>query len=92
MFLEVVNGFTYYIRVGSKLNSGGTGTLVISCEPDAAPCLSDVDGSGSVDASDLATVLGSWGACSGCTSDIDGNGTVDAADLATLLGSWGACP
>ena len=92
MFLEVVDGFTYYIRVGSKLNSGGTGTLVLSCEPDAAPCLSDVDGSGSVDASDLATVLGAWGPCSGCTSDIDGSGTVDASDLATLLGAWGACP
>ncbi len=92
MYLDVVDGYTYYIRVGSKVNSGGSGTLVVSCEPDAAPCPGDLDGSGSVDASDLATILGAWGACSGCAADLDSNGYVDAADLASLLGSWGACP
>ena len=92
LFMEVTAGTLYYVRVGSKANSGGTGTLAISCEPDAVPCPSDLDGSGTVDASDLATVLGAWGTCSGCTADLDGNGTVDAADLATVLGAWGGCP
>ncbi|MEY3026586.1 MAG: hypothetical protein RLZZ238_1483 [Planctomycetota bacterium] len=60
--------------------------------PSAPPCPADLDGSGSVDGADLATMLQSWGACKSCVSDIDGNGSVDGADLATLLQSWGACP
>ncbi|MDI9405055.1 MAG: hypothetical protein QM516_14395, partial [Limnohabitans sp.] len=92
LLADVTAGTVYYIRVGSKVNSGGTGTLTVGCEPSAPPCPSDLDGSGTVDAADLATVLGAWGSCAGCASDIDGNGTVDAADLATVLGSWGACP
>ena len=44
------------------------------------------------DGADLASLLGSWGTCSGCGADIDGNGLVDGADLASLLGGWGACP
>ncbi|MDI9403103.1 MAG: GC-type dockerin domain-anchored protein [Limnohabitans sp.] len=54
-------------------------------------CPADLDCNGIVDASDLATLLGSWGACSGCQADINQDGLVDAADLATLLGSWGVC-
>ena len=55
-----------------------------SCEARAT----DVNGDGTVDASDLAILLGSWGATSG-PSDINQSGLVDAADLATLLGDWG---
>lgn len=54
-------------------------------------CPADLDCNGIVDASDLATLLGSWGPCSGCQADINQDGIVDAADLATLLGSWGVC-
>jgi hypothetical protein len=56
-----------------------------------ACCPADLDCNGIVDASDLSTLLSSWGPCSGCNADIDQNGAVDAGDLATLLGSWGAC-
>jgi hypothetical protein len=49
----------------------------------------DLDGDGDVDAADLASLLGSWGACAGCPGDLDGDGAVGAADLAILLGSWG---
>jgi agmatine deiminase len=55
-------------------------------------CTGDLDGSGTVDAADLAVLLGAWGACAGCSSDFDGNGAVDGSDLAVLLGSWGGCP
>ena len=55
------------------------------------PCPADLDGNGSVDAADLAALLGSWGTTGG-GADLDGNGSVDAADLAALLGAWGACP
>lgn len=56
------------------------------------PCSGDIDGDGTVNGNDLATILGSWGACSGCAADIDGDGQVNGSDLATILGSWGGCP
>lgn len=62
-------------------------------------CLGDLDLDGSVGASDLAIVLGSW--TSGrfpscfdecCPANLDGDGFVGAGDLAVILGAWGACP
>jgi hypothetical protein len=61
-----------------------------TCVPPPPACPGDLDASGAVDASDLAIVLGAWGAKGGA-ADLDGNGTVDASDLAILLGAWGAC-
>lgn len=55
------------------------------------PCPADLDGNGSVNAADLAVLLGAWGGGAG-PADLDGNGTVNAADLAVLLGGWGNCP
>ncbi|MEC9374541.1 MAG: FG-GAP-like repeat-containing protein, partial [Planctomycetota bacterium] len=55
-------------------------------------CSGDIDGDGSVNSSDLAFLLGSWGAAPGNPSDFNGDGVVNAADLANLLGGWGACP
>jgi predicted dienelactone hydrolase len=49
----------------------------------------DFDGDGSVGGSDLAALLGAWGACSKCAEDLDGDGFVAASDLAILLGAWG---
>jgi hypothetical protein len=59
--------------------------------PPPPACPADLDGNGTVDAADLAALLGAWGATSGNAADLDGNGTVDAADLAALLGAWGNC-
>jgi len=53
------------------------------------PCPADLNGSGGVDAADLAALLTSW---NGTGGDIDGSGITDAADLAALLTAWGACP
>ncbi len=58
----------------------------------AVPCPADLDGDGSVGASDLLSLLVSWGPCKGCPADFDGNGTVGASDLLTLLANWGPCP
>ena len=47
----------------------------------------DLNGDGSVNASDLAILLGNWGGAG--AGDINGSGTVDAGDLAILLSNWG---
>ena len=58
-----------------------------------ASCPWDLDGNGSVGASDLVSLLVSWGPCKGCCpADFDGNGTVGASDLLALLVNWGPCP
>jgi len=49
--------------------------------------LGDLDCDGSVGASDLALLLGSWGP--GEAGDLDGDGSVGPGDLAILLGNWG---
>lgn len=53
------------------------------------PCLGDLNGSGAVDAADLAILLGAWGTSS---ADLDGDSVTSAPDLGILLGAWGACP
>ncbi len=60
------------------------------CEPPSA-CPADLDGDGTVNAADLAQLLGNWGPCEDCPADFDGDGVIDAADLAQLLGNWGPC-
>ena len=54
----------------------------------ASSCLADLNGDGTVDAADLATMLGAWGSNPGSPADLDDNGDVNAADLAILLGAW----
>lgn len=66
-------------------------------DPPCAPTCGDCDPAdfnfdGSVNAFDLAILLGSWGPCpdeGSCPADLDGDGNVYASDLAILLGSWG---
>jgi len=66
-----------------------TGTLTNAVVVQVVPCPADLDGNGSVDASDLALLLGQWGTMG--SADIDGSGIVDAGDLAQVLSSWGSC-
>jgi len=54
-------------------------------------CPTDVDGNGSTDVSDLLSMIGDWGPCSGCATDIDGNGVVNVSDLLEAIGAWGVC-
>ncbi len=49
----------------------------------------DLDGSGTVDAGDVALLLLDYGPCSGCSSDLDGSGVVDFGDVALLLLMFG---
>lgn len=53
-------------------------------------CTADIDGNGTVDGIDLATLLGNWGTAN-AIADLDSNGIVDGIDLAIVLGAWGPC-
>ncbi len=67
------------------------GAANFGCEYSTGPgCPADIDGDGSVGATDLAALLGAWGSTG--SADIDGDGSVGAQDLAALLAAWGACP
>lgn len=55
-------------------------------------CPADLDGDGSVGASDLLALLAAWGTNPGGPPDFDGDGTVGASDLLALLANWGPCP
>ena len=54
--------------------------------------LGDIDGDGSVGASDLLILLDQWGPCGDCNdcpADLNSDCTVGAADLLMLLANWG---
>lgn len=61
-----------------------------------SPCPADLDGDGSVNLQDLATLLAHFGMTSGAThadGDLDDDTDVDLQDLATLLAAFGtSCP
>ena len=55
-------------------------------------CPADLSGDGSVDVSDLLSLLAGWGSCNGdCPADLTGDGAVDVSDLLLLLAAWGEC-
>jgi hypothetical protein len=56
--------------------------------PGPLPCVGDYNNDGTIDGTDLAYLLGSWG---DADADLNGDNVADAADLAILLGAWGSC-
>ena len=71
----------------------GCGGDIVTSETFAPPA------DGTVDAADLAYLLGAWGNQPSCADTVTSrtfapppDGKVDAADLAFLLGAWGGCP
>ena len=56
----------------------------------ACRCPGDLDGSGSVDAGDIGSMLLLFGQSG--TGDLDASGTVDAGDVGALLLEFGPCP
>ena len=54
-------------------------------------CPGDLDGSGSVDAGDIGSMLVLFGVGAG-PGDLDGSGSVDAGDIGSLLVLFGDCP
>lgn len=84
--IDVVSGNSVILFNGNSAHS----FRFIDLYTPPAPCQGDVNGSGGVDASDLAAVLAAWGS-SNPAADINGSGTVDASDLAIVLAAWGPC-
>jgi hypothetical protein len=81
------------IRAG-ELDDANANNIPDCCEQGVACFCPDIDGNGTVDAIDLAIVIGYWGTNGGKEypqADIDRSGDIDAADLAALLGAWGPC-
>ena len=80
---------------GTLYSFGQDGLFALDPSP---ACLADLDGDGLVSLSDLATLLGAYGAASGeidfdSDADLNRDGIVDLSDLAALLGTYGAeCP
>ena len=76
-----------------SLDEGAAGSLVESAIDDirieALSCTAalegDLDGDGTVGASDLGLLLLDFGPCAGCPSDLDASGTVDSGDISFLL-------
>ncbi|MBL9119614.1 MAG: FG-GAP repeat protein [Phycisphaerae bacterium] len=85
--VPAIAGQCYRIRIGGYTeNSEGSGTFSVTC---TATCPGDLNDSGTVDAADLAILLGQWG--SSGSADLNGNGVIEGGDLAILLGAWGNC-
>jgi hypothetical protein len=71
-----------------RVRDGAGASAPLAITFNAATNPADLDGNGTIDAADLATLLNSWGTCKGCPADFDGNGQIDASDLAVLLNAW----
>ena len=89
LHIEVAPG-TYYWSV-QAIDSGFMASPW-TAEQSCRYCPGDLDDSGDVDLSDLATLLANYGTTSGASyedGDLDGDGDVDLQDLAALLSVYG---
>lgn len=83
------NSADFTVVTGSVPRSAASGANP-ECGGKPPACAADLDDSGTVDAADLAALLGDWD-IAGSPADLDGDGTVGASDLAAMLNTWGAC-
>ena len=54
-------------------------------------CPEDINGDGTVNVTDLLSVIGAWGSCSGCSEDLNSDGSVNVTDLLQVIENWGSC-
>lgn len=72
------------------LGDGRLDVLAATLAGPPQPPQGDLDGDGTIGASDLSMLLSAWGACGAiCPADLDLDGSVGPADLVLLLGAWG---
>ncbi len=60
-------------------------------EEEEPQCPGDLDGNGTIDSNDLATLLAGYGRCSDCGADLTGDGYIDRDDVDQMMASWGDC-
>ncbi len=60
---------------------------IITC---GTTCLGDINTDGTVDVSDLLSIIGAWDT-DDSNADLDGDGTVAVGDLLIAIGNWGVC-
>lgn len=77
-----------YFGDASILGNSKTRIQYVQVEGVPVCAIADIDCSGHVDGTDLATLIGAWGT-SLCEADLDEDGIVNGQDLAILLGLWG---
>ncbi|MDP7070104.1 MAG: M12 family metallo-peptidase [Phycisphaerales bacterium] len=80
----------FHPRVRSDILTHLSAVEGVSCDF-TVTISTDVDGSGTVDLTDLMLLIGQFGTCLACdcTADADGSGEVDVWDLLQLLNEWG---
>jgi hypothetical protein len=85
----VGTGSTFWWSRGAHMffNLGEARAMELSADI----CVGDLDASGSVDFTDLLSLLADWGPCPGCAADLDGSGAVDFGDVLEVLSRWGGC-
>ncbi|MEE8156233.1 MAG: FG-GAP-like repeat-containing protein [Phycisphaerales bacterium] len=81
-----------YLRYMLEIDSDASAVTPSAFTIIGGALLGDIDGDGSVGASDLLILLANWGPCrdcDDCPADLNGDCTVGAADLLILLANWG---
>ena len=74
-------------------NAGGEwGGPDTACDADTCgtPCSGDVDGSGTVDVTDILAIVAAWGT-NDPDADINGDGIVNVSDMLEAIAGWGPC-
>jgi hypothetical protein len=78
---------SFYCRENPIVTATGIGDATLSISVTTSSCATgDLNCDGSINALDLAALLGAWGGPG--AADLNGDGTVGPQDLAILLGAW----
>ena len=85
--------YTYRVRADANITDAFPTTGVMQASHDVTLevfNIADLNFDHTVNAEDLAIMLGNWGPCAeDCTADLNGDAAVGPPDLALLLGNWG---
>ena len=87
LYLRNLAAGDYVLELKRKAGTQSSLPVVVAWYMPDPQVLGDLDGDGSVGASDIAILLNGWGGAG--PADLNGDGTVNGADLATLLSNWG---
>jgi hypothetical protein len=87
LYLRNLAAGDYVLELKRKAGTQSALPVVVAWHLPDPVVLGDLDGDGSVGASDIAILLNGWGSAG--AADLNGDGVVNGADLATLLSNWG---